>query len=180
MGTDIYFPPSVVAQVAQGEHLQPTAVCQDEGVRLECWEEVTCLQAREISSVAALKPPGKSLGFAHQPLLVPGPWSSSHIGESPSSPLIPSFFLSLQYKHKSVLSKYDEEIEGEKKKSFKLDSVGMADGSWERELQQIRDSLHNRAQTLDVPGLRLASEYFSPEEMVRQGSSILMWFLGVS
>nr|XP_028565462.1 U4/U6.U5 tri-snRNP-associated protein 1 [Podarcis muralis] len=69
------------------------------------------------------------------------------------------------YKHKSVLSKYDEEIEGEKKKSFKLDSVGMADGSWERELQQIRDSLHNRAQTLDVPGLRLASEYFSPEEM---------------
>ncbi|XP_042296001.1 U4/U6.U5 tri-snRNP-associated protein 1 isoform X3 [Sceloporus undulatus] len=69
------------------------------------------------------------------------------------------------FKRKGVLSKYDEEIEGEKKKSFKLDSVGMADGSWERELQQIRDSLHNRAQTLDVPSLRLASEYFSPEEM---------------
>ncbi|XP_063001762.1 U4/U6.U5 tri-snRNP-associated protein 1 isoform X2 [Elgaria multicarinata webbii] len=68
-------------------------------------------------------------------------------------------------KHKGVLSKYDEEIEGEKKKSFQLDSVGMADGSWERELQQIRDSLHLRAQTLDVPGLRLASEYFTPEEM---------------
>ncbi|XP_061462085.1 U4/U6.U5 tri-snRNP-associated protein 1 [Rhineura floridana] len=69
------------------------------------------------------------------------------------------------YKHKSVLSKYDEEIDGEKKKSFQLDSVGMADGSWERELQQIRDSLHDRAQTLDVPSLRLASEYFTPEEM---------------
>ncbi|KAF7238347.1 U4/U6.U5 tri-snRNP-associated protein 1 [Varanus komodoensis] len=68
-------------------------------------------------------------------------------------------------KHKGILSKYDEEIEGEKKKSFRLDSAGMADGSWERELQQIRDSLHSRAQTLDVPSLRLASEYFTPEEM---------------
>ncbi|XP_053134672.1 U4/U6.U5 tri-snRNP-associated protein 1 isoform X2 [Hemicordylus capensis] len=71
----------------------------------------------------------------------------------------------VMYKHKNILSKYDEEIEGEKKKSFKLDSVGMADGSWERELQQIRENLHNRAQTLDTPGLRLASEYFTPEEM---------------
>nr|XP_016854475.1 PREDICTED: U4/U6.U5 tri-snRNP-associated protein 1 [Anolis carolinensis] len=68
-------------------------------------------------------------------------------------------------KHKGVLSKYDEEIDGERKKSFKLDAVGMADGSWERELQQIRDNLQNRAQTLDVPGLRLATEYFTPEEM---------------
>ncbi|XP_077182061.1 U4/U6.U5 tri-snRNP-associated protein 1 isoform X3 [Paroedura picta] len=69
------------------------------------------------------------------------------------------------YKHKNILSKYDEEIEGEKKKSFKLDSVGMADGSWERELQQIRDSLRNQAQTLDMPNVQLASEYFTPEEM---------------
>ncbi|XP_066466289.1 U4/U6.U5 tri-snRNP-associated protein 1-like [Tiliqua scincoides] len=68
-------------------------------------------------------------------------------------------------KHKNILSKYDEEIEGEKKKSFKLDAVGMADGSWERELQQIRDNLREQAQTLDTPGLRLASEYFTPEEM---------------
>ncbi|KAL8183970.1 UNVERIFIED_CONTAM: U4/U6.U5 tri-snRNP-associated protein 1, partial [Gekko kuhli] len=71
----------------------------------------------------------------------------------------------VMYKHKNILSKYDEEIEGEKKKSFKLDSVGMADGSWERELQQIRDSLRNQAQTLDMPNLHLASEYFTPEEM---------------
>ncbi|CAM2116840.1 unnamed protein product [Caretta caretta] len=69
------------------------------------------------------------------------------------------------YKHKNVLSKYDEEIEGEKKKSFKLDSGGMADGSWERELQQVRDSLRSQAQSLDMPGLHLASEYFTPEEM---------------
>ncbi|KAM6435362.1 U4/U6.U5 tri-snRNP-associated protein 1 [Liasis olivaceus] len=69
------------------------------------------------------------------------------------------------FKHKSILSKYDEEIEGEKKKSFKLDSVGMADGSRERELQHIRDSLHTRAQTLDMPSIHLASEYYTPEEM---------------
>nr|XP_014432294.1 U4/U6.U5 tri-snRNP-associated protein 1 [Pelodiscus sinensis] len=69
------------------------------------------------------------------------------------------------YKHKNILSKYDEEIEGEKKKSFKLDSCGMADGSWERELQQVRDSLRSQAQSLDMPSLQLASEYFTPEEM---------------
>ncbi|XP_067400165.1 U4/U6.U5 tri-snRNP-associated protein 1 isoform X2 [Emydura macquarii macquarii] len=68
-------------------------------------------------------------------------------------------------KHKNILSKYDEEIEGEKKKSFKLDSGGMADGSWERELQQVRDSLRSQAQSLETPGLHLASEYFTPEEM---------------
>lgn len=71
-----------------------------------------------------------------------------------------------QFKHKGVLSKYDEEIEGEKKKSFKLDAVGMADGSRERELQSIRDSLQTRAHSLDLPSLRLASEYYTPEEMV--------------
>uniref|UniRef100_A0A670ZNK9 Spliceosome associated factor 1, recruiter of U4/U6.U5 tri-snRNP n=1 Tax=Pseudonaja textilis TaxID=8673 RepID=A0A670ZNK9_PSETE len=69
------------------------------------------------------------------------------------------------FKHKGVLSKYDEEIEGERKKSFKLDAVGMADGSRERELQDIRDSLQIRAQSLDLPNLHLASEYYSPEEM---------------
>lgn len=69
-------------------------------------------------------------------------------------------------KHKSVLSKYDEEIDGEKKKSFRLETGGRADGSWERELQQIRDTLQSQAQSLDGPGLRLASEYYTPDEMV--------------
>ncbi|XP_070807435.1 U4/U6.U5 tri-snRNP-associated protein 1 [Pituophis catenifer annectens] len=69
------------------------------------------------------------------------------------------------FKHKGVLSKYDEEIEGERKKSFKLDAVGMADGSRERELQNIRDSLQSRAQSLDLPSVHLASEYYTPEEM---------------
>nr|XP_033811022.1 U4/U6.U5 tri-snRNP-associated protein 1 [Geotrypetes seraphini] len=70
------------------------------------------------------------------------------------------------FKQKTILSKYDEEIDGEKKKSFKLDSGGVADGSWEKELQSIRDALWQQAQTLDMPQLRQASEYYTPEEMV--------------
>uniref|UniRef100_H3ASQ1 Spliceosome associated factor 1, recruiter of U4/U6.U5 tri-snRNP n=1 Tax=Latimeria chalumnae TaxID=7897 RepID=H3ASQ1_LATCH len=69
-------------------------------------------------------------------------------------------------KPKSLLSKYDEEIEGEKKKSFKLEAGGMADGSWERELQQIREALRSQAQSLDMPQLKLESEYYTPEEML--------------
>ncbi|XP_073461284.1 U4/U6.U5 tri-snRNP-associated protein 1 [Aquarana catesbeiana] len=69
-------------------------------------------------------------------------------------------------RHKSVLSKYDEEIEGEKKKSFQLESGGAVDGSWEKELQSIRETLHNQAQSLELPGLKIASEYYTPEEMV--------------
>ncbi|KAM3918325.1 U4/U6.U5 tri-snRNP-associated protein 1 isoform 2-T3 [Leptodactylus fuscus] len=70
------------------------------------------------------------------------------------------------FRHKSVLSKYDEEIEGEKKKSFRLESGGTADGSWEKELQNIRQTLHNQAQSLELPAMRIASEYYTSEEMV--------------
>ncbi|XP_040265769.1 U4/U6.U5 tri-snRNP-associated protein 1 [Bufo bufo] len=72
----------------------------------------------------------------------------------------------VMFKHKSVLSKYDEEIEGEKKKSFRLESGGTADGSWEKELENIRQTLHNQAQTLDLPALKIASEYYTSDEMV--------------
>ncbi|NP_001079496.1 SART1, U4/U6.U5 tri-snRNP-associated protein 1 S homeolog isoform X1 [Xenopus laevis] len=70
------------------------------------------------------------------------------------------------FRPKSVLSKYDEEIEGEKKKSFQLESGGAADGSWEKELQNIRETLHNQAQTLELPQSKIASEYYTSEEMV--------------
>ncbi|KAM4722018.1 U4/U6.U5 tri-snRNP-associated protein 1 [Rhinophrynus dorsalis] len=70
------------------------------------------------------------------------------------------------FRHKSVLSKYDEEIDGEKKSSFRLESGGTADGSWEKELQNIRDTLHKQAHTLELPQIQLASEYYTPEEMV--------------
>lgn len=66
----------------------------------------------------------------------------------------------------SVLSKYDEEIDGEKKKSFRLNTGGFADGERERELQAMREALRNQAQSLEMPALMIASEYYTPQEMV--------------
>ncbi|XP_023273213.1 U4/U6.U5 tri-snRNP-associated protein 1 [Seriola lalandi dorsalis] len=70
------------------------------------------------------------------------------------------------FKPRSVLSKYDEEIEGEKKKSFRLSTGGFADGERERELQAMRETLRNQAQSLEMPALTIASEYYTPQEMV--------------
>ncbi|KAM9362609.1 U4/U6.U5 tri-snRNP-associated protein 1 [Symphorus nematophorus] len=70
------------------------------------------------------------------------------------------------FKHNSVLSKYDEEIEGEKKKSFRLNTGGFADGERDRELQAMREALRNQAQSLEMPALSIASEYYTPQEMV--------------
>ncbi|MCJ8740676.1 hypothetical protein PDJAM_G00061780 [Pangasius djambal] len=70
------------------------------------------------------------------------------------------------FKPKSVLSKYDEEIEGEKKKSFRLSAGGCAAGERERELQAIKETLRSQAQSLDMPALAVASEYYTPQEMV--------------
>ncbi|XP_061535477.1 U4/U6.U5 tri-snRNP-associated protein 1 [Phycodurus eques] len=70
------------------------------------------------------------------------------------------------FKSRSVLSKYDEEIDGEKKKSFRLKTGGMADGERERELQAMRETLRSQAQSLVMPSLMIASEYYSPQEMV--------------
>ncbi|XP_044046693.1 U4/U6.U5 tri-snRNP-associated protein 1 [Siniperca chuatsi] len=70
------------------------------------------------------------------------------------------------FKTRSVLSKYDEEIEGEKKKSFRLNTGGFADGERERELQAMREALRNQAQSLEMPALAIASEYYTPQEMV--------------
>ncbi|XP_023650878.1 U4/U6.U5 tri-snRNP-associated protein 1 [Paramormyrops kingsleyae] len=68
-------------------------------------------------------------------------------------------------KSHSVLSKYDEEIEGEKKKSFRLTAGGHADGERERELQAIRETLRSQAQSLQLPALTIASEFYTPQEM---------------
>ncbi|XP_017264694.1 U4/U6.U5 tri-snRNP-associated protein 1 [Kryptolebias marmoratus] len=70
------------------------------------------------------------------------------------------------FKSRSVLSKYDEEIEGEKKKSFRLSTWGFADGERERELQAMKETLRNQAQSLEMPALTIASEYYTPQEMV--------------
>ncbi|XP_061882055.1 U4/U6.U5 tri-snRNP-associated protein 1 [Entelurus aequoreus] len=72
----------------------------------------------------------------------------------------------INFKSRTVLSKYDEEIDGEKKKSFRLNAGGFADGARERELQAMRQVLRSQAQTLEMPSLAIASEYYSPHEMV--------------
>ncbi|EQB77706.1 U4/U6.U5 tri-snRNP-associated protein 1 [Camelus ferus] len=69
-------------------------------------------------------------------------------------------------KPRSILSKYDEELEGERPHSFRLEQGGTADGLRERELEEIRAKLRLQAQSLSTAGPRLASEYLTPEEMV--------------
>lgn len=71
-----------------------------------------------------------------------------------------------QHKPRSILSKYDEELEGERPQSFRLEQGGVADGLRERELEEIRAKLRLQAQSLSTVGPRLASEYLTPEEMV--------------
>ncbi|KAM6158124.1 U4/U6.U5 tri-snRNP-associated protein 1 [Rhynchocyon petersi] len=74
--------------------------------------------------------------------------------------------LTLQQKPRSILSKYDEELEGERPHSFRLDQGGTADDLRERELEEIRARLRLQAQSLSTAGPRIASEYLTPEEMV--------------
>lgn len=80
----------------------------------------------------------------------------------------------LQFKQKNVLAKYDEEIDGEKKTSFRLNATGCADGERERELQAIRETLRNEAQSLQMPALMIASEYYTEQEMVSVHTSTCM------
>lgn len=70
-------------------------------------------------------------------------------------------------KVQGLLSKYDEEIEGEKKKTFSLSQDGGVNLTKERELQKIRDRLHNQAVSLTTPQLQTASEYYTQEEMLK-------------
>lgn len=82
-----------------------------------------------------------------------------------------SFPFIRQFKSHSVLSKYDEEIEGEKKKGFRLRAGGQADSERERELQAVREALRSQAQSLQLPALTIASEFYTPQEMVRGGGT---------
>ncbi|CAG5114764.1 unnamed protein product [Candidula unifasciata] len=65
----------------------------------------------------------------------------------------------------AMLSKYDEEIDGVKKESFTLGSGGVYDAAHEKRMIEIRQQLRAQGQTLDTPGLTLATEYMTKEEM---------------
>ncbi|XP_055949942.1 U4/U6.U5 tri-snRNP-associated protein 1-like isoform X2 [Argiope bruennichi] len=72
-------------------------------------------------------------------------------------------------KKKNLLSKYDEEIEGEKKKTFKLGEVSSTRYvSREQELELIRMKLKQQNEmSLEMPEMKPANEYYTTEDMVQ-------------
>ncbi|CAL1275394.1 unnamed protein product [Larinioides sclopetarius] len=71
-------------------------------------------------------------------------------------------------KKKNLLSKYDEEIQGEQKKTFKLgEASNTSYVSKEQELELIRMKLKQQNEmTLEMPEMKIANEYYTPEDMV--------------
>lgn len=68
-------------------------------------------------------------------------------------------------KKRTMLSKYDEELDGPKKKAFKIGGGSGMDK--EKELELIRMKLKQKqGVTLEMPALKIASEYLTPDEMV--------------
>ncbi|GFS11714.1 U4/U6.U5 tri-snRNP-associated protein 1 [Elysia marginata] len=65
----------------------------------------------------------------------------------------------------SMLSKYDEEIEGARKESFMLGSGGSYDAAHEKRMAEIRQQLRAQGQTLQVAAPTIAAEYMTKEEM---------------
>jgi U4/U6.U5 tri-snRNP-associated protein 1 len=65
----------------------------------------------------------------------------------------------------SVLSKYDEEIQGEKTSSFALGEE-LSEAARRRNLQAVREKLQGKTLvSLDLPTPQLAAEYYTEEEM---------------
>lgn len=64
------------------------------------------------------------------------------------------------------MDKYDEELNGEKKKSFKLGAKGTYDMSDEKFIQQLNEDYKSRAIKLEIADLKVTNDYFTPEEMV--------------
>lgn len=70
-------------------------------------------------------------------------------------------------KRKELLEKYDEEIDGAKKNSFEIGYDNSAQRRFEA-LEQIKAKLANkRLESLALPELKLASDYYSEAEMVK-------------
>lgn len=65
----------------------------------------------------------------------------------------------------TVLSKYDEEIEGEKVSSFALGEE-MSEAAQRKKLQVVREKLYGKTLvSLELPEPQLAAEYYTAEEM---------------
>nr|CAB3265870.1 U4/U6.U5 tri-snRNP-associated protein 1-like [Phallusia mammillata] len=69
------------------------------------------------------------------------------------------------FKAKTTLGKYDEEIEGERKNRFKIGNQGLVDTSWEQQKILMKQEIRAKGETLELPALKLATEYLTEEEM---------------
>ncbi|VDM96675.1 unnamed protein product [Thelazia callipaeda] len=72
-------------------------------------------------------------------------------------------------KEKSVLSKYDEDLEGETKKTFRLGKDGNVDASKEAEELKMRRKLfmaNKQLESLEPTKYTVASEFYTQEEML--------------
>ncbi|KAF2902324.1 hypothetical protein ILUMI_03862 [Ignelater luminosus] len=70
-------------------------------------------------------------------------------------------------KPKSLLGKYDEEIEGEKREGFRIGHVNAAERK-QAMLQSIKNKLSNKlVESLVTPELSIASDYYNEEEMAK-------------
>lgn len=68
---------------------------------------------------------------------------------------------------KTVLDKYDEEIDGQKKESFAI-GYDNAKERKQRQTEIVKNRLANKKlETLRLPELKLASEYYNDEELAK-------------
>ncbi|KAK6181096.1 hypothetical protein SNE40_009028 [Patella caerulea] len=69
------------------------------------------------------------------------------------------------FKPKTILEKYDEEIDGKKAESFEIGGGGKYDGLHEKQMSKIRAELKKQEQSLSLSAPQLASEYYTHDEM---------------
>ncbi|KHN88507.1 U4/U6.U5 tri-snRNP-associated protein 1 [Toxocara canis] len=72
-------------------------------------------------------------------------------------------------KPKGLLSKYDEELEGEERQMFRLDESGEVDIEKERQEMEVRKNLfmaNKKLESLETQKYKVASEFYTEEEMI--------------
>ncbi|XP_054260871.1 U4/U6.U5 tri-snRNP-associated protein 1 [Macrosteles quadrilineatus] len=65
---------------------------------------------------------------------------------------------------RSVLSKYNEEIEGDKKTSF---TIGVDENQRKKQIKNKLQQVHKRVESLSLPAPQLASDYYTEQELVQ-------------
>jgi len=68
-------------------------------------------------------------------------------------------------KPRDILDKYNEEIDGVQKESFQLGRGGRYDAEHERRMYEIKSTLRQQGEVLTLPPPKIASEYYTNEEM---------------